>query len=54
MLHRFFHLALRAWKNELNKRRPGANLYDDAPPAGPGSNGAAQAEEAAKKIPVTC
>jgi hypothetical protein len=25
----FWHLAARAWKNEINKRSPGRNLYDD-------------------------
>ncbi len=25
----FFHMALRAWKNEVNKRSPGKNLYDE-------------------------
>ncbi len=26
----FFHMALRAWRNEVNKRSPGKNLYDES------------------------
>lgn len=49
----FWHMALRAWKNEVNKRSPGENLYDDR-------NGDSnlssmdQSEEESKKIVANC
>jgi radical SAM superfamily enzyme YgiQ (UPF0313 family) len=50
----FWHMAVRAWKNELSKRRPGANLYDDPPLSGSGGGSTRAREEAAEKIPITC